>query len=68
MKKLLLTFGLFASMAAASLSAEKPTNEAFYLIGSFNDWNPATEANHSKYPYKLTDEDGDGLYTGTFDI
>lgn len=68
MKKLLLICAVILAMAAGAFAEEKPANEAFYLFGSFNGWQPATVTNQSKFPYKLTDEDGDGVYTGTFEL
>ncbi len=49
-------FTLFAS--------EKPDNEAFYLVGDFNGWGTPD----SGTSLMLTDEDNDGVYTGSFDI
>ncbi len=49
--------------------AQKPANEAFYLVGSMTGWEyPATEELASDWQYKLTDPDGDGIYTGSFDL
>lgn len=49
--------------------AQKPANEAFYLVGSITGWEyPATEELASDWQYKLTDPDGDGIYTGSFDL
>lgn len=49
--------------------AQKPSNEAFYLVGSMTDWQlPTTEALAADWQYKLTDPDGDGIYTGSFDL
>lgn len=49
--------------------AQKPANEAFYLVGSMTGWAyPATEELASDWQYKLTDPDGDGIYTGSFDL
>lgn len=43
-------------------------NEAFYLIGTMNGWIPISEDEAADYEYKLTDSDGDGIYTGSFFI
>lgn len=45
-----------------------PDNDAFYLIGTMNGWTTITEAEAADYEYKLTDTDGDGIYTGSFFI
>lgn len=69
MKKLftLVTLSLF--MALNALADAKPTNDAFYLVGNMNDWGcPVDEATASHWEYKLTDEDGDGVYTGSFEF
>lgn len=61
MKKLLLLLALVTAFAATA--QDKP--EAFYLVGTMNDW-VSTADGGTQYP--LLDEDGDGVYTGTFDI
>lgn len=49
--------------------AQKPANEAFYLVGSMTGWEyPATEELAADWQYKLTDPDGDGIYTASFDL
>lgn len=49
--------------------AQKPSNEAFYLVGSMTYWElPYNEASAANWQYKLTDPDGDGIYTGSFDL
>lgn len=64
MKKLLRIFTLaLAALAAIGASAENPTE--FYLVGSMNGWVAPAEGGTR---YKLTDPDGDGTYTGTFEI
>ncbi len=61
MKKFLLLLVLVTAFVAAAQG--KP--EAYYLVGSMNDWaSPASGG--TQYP--LLDENGDGIYTGTFDI
>ena len=64
MKKL-LTFGTLALFAMSMTAAEKPQNEAFYLVGVMNQW---TTPDRDDSNFKLTDEDGDGIYTGQFEI
>lgn len=63
MKKFLLISILaatFMSSAASSLP------DVLYLSGDFNNWQkPDTEAGRG---YQLTDEDNDGIYTGSFEL
>lgn len=64
MKKLLRIFTLsLAALAAIGASAENP--EALYLVGSMNGW-LTPDAGGTQY--RLTDPDGDGTYTGTFEV
>lgn len=64
MKKLLRIFTLaLGALAAIGASAENPTE--LYLVGSMNGWVAPAEGGTR---YKLTDPDGDGTYTGTFEI
>lgn len=63
--RLFLLFSLALIVSAAPISAEKPDNEAFYLVGTMSDWNcHDLERNE----FKLTDPDGDGIFTGSFHI
>lgn len=68
MKKLLLLLGLMLVSFAEIFAAEKPANEAFYLCGNMNNYAAPTDANKHRFEYILTDEDGDGIYTGSFNI
>ena len=55
--------------SAAAMLAQRPSNEAFYLVGTMTDWElPKNEGVAADWQYKLTDPDGDGVYTGSFDF
>lgn len=59
------TLGSLALVAISLTAAEKPQNEAFYVVGAMNQW---TTPDQGGSHLKLTDEDGDGIYTGQFEI
>lgn len=67
MKKL-FTFLAGASMLFSGLAAEKPTNDAFYIVGNMNGWSTPAEDELPGWEYKLTDEDGDGVFTGSYEL
>ncbi|MDE6408671.1 MAG: hypothetical protein K2K81_00290 [Muribaculaceae bacterium] len=67
MKKL-FTILAGASMLFSGLAAEKPTNDAFYIVGNMNGWSTPTDDELPGWEYKLTDEDGDGVFTGSFEL
>lgn len=68
MKKF-ITFSCLIFCAIGGMFAQDmPDNDAFYLIGTMNDWTTITEAEAANYQYKLTDPDNDGVYTGSFYI
>lgn len=59
---------LAAGMLVAStglIHAEDAMPEAFYLVGTFNNWTVPADGGTD---YALTDPDGDGIYTGEFDF
>lgn len=59
---------LIISAFGSTHAQAAPDNEAFYLIGTMNGWSTITENEAANYEYKLTDPDGDGIYTGSFFI
>lgn len=63
MKKLFLS--LTAAVGLTSMVATAAAPEAYYLVGSMTSW--ATPADGAT-TYALLDEDGDGVYTGTYDL
>ncbi|MDE7403043.1 MAG: hypothetical protein K2M87_06495 [Muribaculaceae bacterium] len=67
MKKIILA-GLLCSCMSSWAITPPPSNEAFYLVGTMNNWQTPDPEYAPTWEYKLTDPDGDGLYTGTFDI
>lgn len=63
MKKILL---MMALAGASLLGRAEEMPEALYLCGSMNEWTvPSDEAGRG---YMLTDPDGDGVYTGAFEL
>lgn len=69
MKKL---FTLFIGSLIASMSmygANLPDTDTFYLVGTMTDWQcPMPGESAENWQYKLTDPDGDGVYTGRFEF
>lgn len=55
-------------VAGFSFAQSAPSNKAFYLIGTMNGWSTLNEDEAANYEYKLTDDDGDEVYTGSFYI
>ena len=67
-KRLLAASCLILCMIGSAKAQTPPDNEAFYLVGTMNNWTTVTENAAADYEYKLTDPDGDGIYTGSFYI
>lgn len=63
-KPLLLLAALSLTM---SVMAEKQLPERLYLVGTMNNWS-TPDTNDDRDAYSLTDPDGDGTYTGSFDF
>ena len=66
--KALTALCLFICAIGSTYAQVAPHNEAFYLIGTMNGWITLSDDEAADYPYKLTDPDGDGTYTGSFFI
>lgn len=63
MKNLFLSLAAFLCLTSLTAAADAP--DAYYLVGSINNW---TTPNMGGTDYPLLDEDGDGVYTGTYDL
>lgn len=64
----MITLCLVICAIGSSYAQAAPDNDAFYLIGTMNGWTTITDDEAADYEYKLTDPDGDGIYTGSFFI
>lgn len=67
-KRLVPALCLILFVVANAKAQTPPDNKAFYLIGTMNGWTTITENEAADFEYKLTDVDGDGIYTGSFYI
>lgn len=54
-------------LTSQAILAAESLPERLYLVGNFNNWT-VPNSNPNADQYSLTDEDGDGIYEGTFTI
>ena len=64
---LLLTAGLAMASMASVQAADNGLPERLYLVGGFNGW-ATPDNNDDRDAWSLVDEDGDGVYTGSFEL